>query len=112
MSESSDDVVIVGHTVIDGVVHLDGAPVLDAKGDRLRHRPTCSVMCQLCKQNTVEAPLQVMMRFEPALGRRMYWQGIALSWEALGALRCEKCRPAHDATSTQSEDGPGQPDLL
>lgn len=112
MSEqmSSEDMVVAGHTVADGVVHVDGAPVLDAKGQRLRHRATCLVMCQWCKNQMVEAPMQVMMRFEPSLGRRMYWQGIALSWEALGALRCETCSESSERDIKPSN--PGQLELL
>jgi hypothetical protein len=109
----SDDMVVTGHSVVDGVVHLNGAPVLDAKGTSLRHRATCSAMCQRCGRNAVEAPLQVMVRFEPALGRRMYWQGIALSWEALAAQRCEKCGEADRDTNPENEPGhAGQLQLL
>jgi hypothetical protein len=109
----SDDMVVTGHSVVDDVVHLNGEPVLDAKGNRLRYRATCSVMCQWCRQNSVQAPMQVMVRFEPALGRRMYWQGIALSWEALAAQRCEKCGEADRDIKPENEPGhAGQMQLL
>jgi hypothetical protein len=87
----SEDTVVIGSIVIGNIVYLDGVQVFDAKGEKLRYRATCLTNCQWCKQNTVAAPLQVMSRFEHSLGRRMYWHGIALSWEAIGALRCDEC---------------------
>lgn len=87
----SEDRAVTCYSVVEGIVHVNGAPVLDAKGKPLRHRASCQVMCQACKKNQAEVALEIRVRFEPALGRRMYFHGIALSFEELGTRRCKEC---------------------
>ena len=87
----SEDRAVAAFSVVGGVVHVNGLPALDAKGKPLRHRPTCQVMCQGCKKNQAEVVTEIRVRFEPALGRRMYFHGVGLSWEELGMVRCKEC---------------------
>ena len=87
----SEDRPVVAFAVVGGIVHVNGEPAIDAKGKPLKHRPTCLVMCQGCKKNQFDAPTEVRVRFEPALGRRMYFHGTALSWFELGMARCKEC---------------------
>lgn len=75
----------------DGCVVVAGEKALDAKGKPIVKRGLGSFMCQRCKRTSVQVPLVLMVRYENALNRRMYWHGIDLGWEALGALRCGGC---------------------
>jgi hypothetical protein len=87
----SDEYPVDGFELRDGLVFVNGEPALDAKGHPVRRRETTLAACQRCGRSTVTVPLRINTRFEPALGRRMYFHVLALSFEALCALRCDEC---------------------
>lgn len=87
----TEDRPVPSFTVIGGLVHVEGKPVLCALGKPVRYRATAQVSCQRCGKRQVDVPTEIRTRFEPALGRRMYWHGIAAGVSTRW-LRCDECR--------------------
>jgi hypothetical protein len=83
---------------VDGYVHVNGERVLgNASGKPVRAESAGESMCQRCATGRVSRPLALFKRFEPALGREMFWFGFA---PGSRADYCAECAPKMGASKS------------
>lgn len=80
-----------GHVFVDGIGFVPG-------GHRVERIPLSAVVgpytCQHCKRETyMRSEVALWRRWEGALGRRMYWLGLAS--DARPRSRCDACEVGH-----------------
>lgn len=79
----------IAHTLdAEGFVLVAGKRVPKNTGAPLRHEASFDAPCQAACGAMVSNPLVVAVRFEPALGRKMYWMHPA---PRAGRDFCAKC---------------------